>query len=151
MKAQLEKECRLLVRQNLEHLTGLLVSKLRLIITAKYPASTYLLWFEYDSAHWDDSFSVMFSRINRAGEEEERREFLPEVSSTIPEEVLYAPKYENAELNTWNLASEIFETWFAECWEAAGGHDSRWLGYLAHHDSAFSFDLTHRRTLKFES
>jgi hypothetical protein len=148
MNADIEQECRLLIRQHFEHLSDRVQAELRNVINADYSPAAHCLWFEYDSPHFDDSFPVMFCVLDRAGEALIRREFLPEISSTIPESLLNDPRYESEDNNTWNLASEVLQLWFADLWEAAGGHNSRLPGYLAHHDSMYSFDLTHRKELR---
>jgi hypothetical protein len=148
MDAILEIECRIALTEQLQQKTPALVSALRGVIGADQPQDTYLFWFEYDSPTFADTFPVMFYRMDRSGHPAEDRKLLPDLPFAIAPEVLYDSRYEQADLDTWAIASEVFIPWFADCWEAAGGHHSRWPGYLAHHDSIFSTDLTTRRKLR---
>ena len=148
MSADLEMDCRTALTEQLQRQSASLVSALRAIIDAEQPPSTYLFRFEYDSPTFADTFPVTFCRMNRSGHAEEAQKLLPDVPFAIAPEVIYDSRYEQADLDTWALASDVFVPWFAECWEAAGGHHSRWPGYLAHHDSIYSVELTTRRELR---
>lgn len=148
MSADLEMDCRTALTTELQRQSSSLVSALRAIIHAEQPQDTYLFRFEYDSPAFADTFPVMFGRMNRSGHAEEVRKLLPDLSFAIAPKVIYDSRYEQADLDTWALASEVFIPWFADCWEAVGGHRSRWAGYLAHHDSIYSIDLTTRRELR---
>ena len=148
MAPDIEAECRRRIRQCLETLTDALCQELRAIIADTYSETAYCLWFEYDSPHFYDSFPVMFCVLDRSGEAEVRRELLPNIAGTVPAEVLDDPRYESEDENTWNLSSKVLEVWFADCWEYAGGHQSRLPGYIAHHDSAYAFSLSDRRQLR---
>lgn len=148
VSADIETDCRTALTEQLQRQSASLVLALRTIIDAEQPQGTYLFWFAYDSPNFADTFPVMFCRMNRSGRAEEVRKLLPELPFAIAPEVIYDSRYEQADLDTWALASEVFIPWFADCWESAGGHHSRWPGYLAHHDSIYSFDLTTRRELR---
>jgi hypothetical protein len=143
-----EIECRISMTPHVERLTDLLVAALRELIRAGHPQATYLFWFEYDCQGFADSFPVMFYRRDRSGRADEGQELLPGVSVTIPQEIMYDPQYEQLDVDTIEVASSVFVPWFADCWKVAGGDDSPWPGYLAHHDSIYSFDLTARRKLR---
>ncbi len=148
MSEDLEADCRTTLAEHLERRTSSLVSALRAIIDIEQPQGTHLFRFEYDSPHFADTFPVMFCRLNSSGHAVEIRKLLPDLPFAIAPEVIYDSRYESAGLDTWALASEAFVYWFADCWTAAGGHHSRWPGYIAHHDSIYSFDLTTRRELR---
>ena len=148
MNAQIESDCRAALTEHLQRLSEVLIAALRGVIDAQYPQTTYLLWFEYDSPDFANTFPVMFCRMNRSGRADEVRKLLPDLPFAIAPDVIDDARYEEAHLDTWALASEIFVPWFADCWEQAGGHRAGWPGYLAHHDSAYSFDLTARRQLR---
>jgi hypothetical protein len=148
MDAYLEIECRIALTEELQRQSASLVSTLQVIIGADQPQDTYLFWFEYDSPTFADTFPVMFYRMNRRGHQVEGRQLLPDLPFAIAPEVLYDSRYEQGDLDTWTLASEVFISWFADCWKVAGGHHSHWPGYLAHHDSIFSIDLTTRCKLR---
>ena len=148
MAIPLEAECRAAITQSFQLLSERLTAELRSILGAAYPPSTYLFWFVYDSPHFDDSFPITFCQMDRSGQSEQVRRLLPEVAYAVPSTIIYDPRYEAADLDTWVLASEVLVPWFADCWQAAGGQQSRWPGFLAHHDSSFSFDLTVRRELR---
>jgi len=148
MSEELETECRAAVATHLQGITPLLTAALQAIIAEKHPSTTYLLWFEYDSPDFENSFAAMFCRMNRRGRAEEVRELLPQVPFVIPPEIAADPRYDDADPSTWHIASEVFVPWFADCWEAAGGHQSPWPAYIAHHDSSSSFDLSARRKLR---
>ena len=148
MSEELKTECRSEVTAHLQGISPLLTAALRAIVVEQHPPTTFLLWFEYDSPDFENTFAVMFCRMNRRGGADEVRELLPQVPFVIPPDIVADPRYEEADLSTWHLASEVFVPWFADCWEAAGGHRSRWPGYIAHHDSSYSFDLSARRELR---
>ena len=148
MSAQIETECRATLTTQLQLLSEPLISALRGVIGAQHPQTTHLLWFEYDSPDFAYTFPVMFCRMNRSGRAEEVRKLLPDVPFAIAPEIIDDSRYEQANLDTWALASEVFVPWFADCWEAAGGHHSRWPGYIAQHDSIYSFDLSARREVR---
>jgi len=148
MESPLETECRQAIAQSFDLLTDKLTCELQGIIQAANPPSTHLLWFVFDSSQFDEGFPVVVCRMDQNGQCEENRQLLPKTDAAVPESIIYDPRYRAEELDTWAIASEILRMWFADCWEAAGGHQSRWPGYLAHHDSSYSFDLTRRRELK---
>ena len=93
-------------------------------------------------------FPSLFYRRDRGGRADEGQQLLPSVPVTIPQEIIHDPQCEQADMDTFEIASSVFVPWFADCWKAAGGHDSLWPGYLAHHDTIYSFDLTARRKLR---
>ncbi len=148
MSTELETECRTALSEQLQHISHRLIAALRRVIEAQHSSATYLFRFEYDSPNFSNTFPVMFCRMDRSGRATEVRKLLPDVPFAIAPEVIDDARYEQANLDTWALASEAFVPWFADCWEAAGGHQSQLPGYLAHHDSIYSFDLTARREVR---
>jgi hypothetical protein len=51
----------------------------------------------------------------------EKRALLPDVTCTIPEEVLGSTASGTAGIDRWRVTAEVFRGWFSECWEKAGG------------------------------
>jgi hypothetical protein len=126
MSAELESQCEAAITAQLLKLSAPLTSSLRSIMGEPHPPTTYLFWFEYDSPDFANSFPVMFCRMNRSGHADEVRQLLPDASFTVSPEIVDDPRYEEADINTWALASTLFVPWFADCWEAAGGHRLPW-------------------------
>jgi hypothetical protein len=144
MNTQLEFECRTTIAQHLKAITSQLVAGLSSIIGRDAPSDAAALRFEYESPHFDDGFPVMFWFVLNSGQTGAIQKLLPMLGHTIPEAVVYDARFEAAGLDTWSIASEVFLSWFADCWRDAGGHKFSCPAYLAHHDSIYSFDLTRR-------
>lgn len=148
MSADLEVECRETIAQHLKGVTVDLAAALRALLAVGPSGDVTALRFEYESPHFDDGFPVMYWFEDLAGSPIAVRELLPDLKSTIPEAVIYDPRYEAEGLNTWAIASEVFLEWFADCWEESGGHKFCYPARLAHHDSIFYFDLNRRVIVK---
>ena len=148
MQSELEIECRAILAQHLNSVTAQLILVLQRIIGSELPEAAASLRFEYESPHFDDGFPVMYWFNDKRGFPISVQEVLPDIDHTIPESVIYDPRYELAGLNTWALASELFVDWFADCWRDAGGLYFRLPACLAHHDSLYAFDLILRRRIE---
>jgi hypothetical protein len=150
MKSEPEIECRETIKQHLNSVSEALVPVLRRIIGSESTAVAAALRFEFESPHFDDSFPVMYWFVDQAGYPISVHEVLPALTQTIPESVIYDPKYEIMGLDTWAITSELFRDWFADCWKQAGGTAFPIPALLAHHDSSYAFDLTRRIEVKHD-
>jgi hypothetical protein len=148
MSENLENECRETIARHLKDIAVELVVALRALLAAGPSGDIVALKFEYESPHFDDGFPVMYWFKDSSGSPVAVHRLLPDLKSTIPEAVIYDPRYEAEDLDTWGIASEVFVEWFADCWEEAGGHRFCHPAHLAHHDSIYSFDLTRRVDVK---
>src|SRR5262249_39757567 len=111
MSEELEAECRTAITAQLLGLGAALTASLRTIIREPHPPTTHLFWFEYDSPDFANSFPVMFCRMNRNGQADEVRQLLPDLPFAVSPDVIDDPRYEQADINTWALASELFVPW----------------------------------------
>ena len=139
----LDDEFRALARRHLEPLTGALVGWLADRLVAPFPAAMHLLDFEVFSDAFPVEFPVwMYAKDRQARPLEDGTEpVLPEVTGTLPPELLYDERYLAPDLNIWSLAADELITWFASCWRAAGGLDFPHPAYIAPHDHGRCFDL----------
>jgi hypothetical protein len=139
----LDDEFRGQARHHLGALTAALVGWLADRLEAPFPAAMHLLDFEVFSDAFPVEFPVwMYAKDRHAAPLEDGTEpVLPEVSCTLPQEVLYDDRYLAPDINIWSIAAEELITWFASCWRAAGGLDFPHPAYIAPHDHGRSFDL----------
>jgi len=76
-------------------------------------------------------------------------QLLTDVPYTIPPEVIDAEIYEEANIDTWEIAFDLLVRWFAECWRKAGGEQCSYPAYIGHHDDLYSFDLNTMQEVKY--
>ncbi|MDZ4406200.1 hypothetical protein [Prosthecobacter sp.] len=143
--SKLEKELRTQIKVELNHLSERLTKELQEILGVKAPESCSSLRFEFDSPEFSDRFPVVYYWLKGDGQASKVQTLLKSTKSTIPEAVLEDPKYDQEGLDTWDIASTEFVSWFAKCWRKAGGRHSTLPAFIAHHDSIYAFDLLNGR------
>ncbi len=148
MRQDLELELKTGIAEYLAGLCEKLVEALALIAQQDHPPETFVLLFQYDSTSFTDHFAVMLLCMDNRETPIQDTPILPDEPCTIPSELLDDEEYDEAGLNPWSIASEVFEPWFADCWDAAKGNEIRVPAYLSHHDSYFYYDLRNRKRVK---
>lgn len=148
MSQHLEVELESAIGEYLEKLRAKLTAQLATIANSQRGSDTHLLSFQYDSPEFTNHFAVGLWRMDIRGNPDEGLWLLRDEPCTIPSDILDDPRYVAADIETWEIASTLFEHWFADCWRWGGGNDQPIPAYLSHHDSYFYFELRRRRTLK---
>lgn len=147
------------IRGLLDRLSPALEGQLRTILSARLHPRVVLLDTEVFPDGLRDGIPMRMFQIDaRNGEvfHDDPAYLLPssigildEIAEVIPHgEADRQQRYEEAGVDTTQVASTTLLEWFAACWVAAGGQQCPVPAYVCYHDDRESFDL---RQLKWES
>jgi len=130
----LEEEYKELVTKHLESLIPQFEKELSDVANQTFPKGVKFLQIEYDSPVFSEDFSVYMFAMNKEGNlVGDVYWFLKNKAVVVPAEIYESEKYE--EIEPWETASNILESWLINRWENAGNR--HYPTYLAHHDSYF--------------
>lgn len=152
-KEQLVGQLKAEIRHNLDNLTDRLVAELKPIIEAEHDPDTYLLDFEVEMQDLTRGFPVGWVPMDRnvcqlfGGPQPQ---LLTDIPHTVPEKVAKAKIYEEAGIDTWEIAFDLLIPWFSQCWRLAGGEKCRYPAYIGHHDDLYSRDLNTLQEVEYE-
>lgn len=130
----IEEEYKHLVISHLESLSTQFEEELSVFVNKIFPPEVKFLQIEYNSPTFSESFSVYIFAANKDGKlVDDLYWFLKGQSVVVPSNIFQDEKYNDIE--PWETASEILESWLISRWAKAGTCD--YPGYIAHHDSYF--------------
>lgn len=126
------------VRRHFDGLTSLLDGELTLATKGPWDDSAKFFLVEYDSPQFADDFSTSLWIMGATGEPVDSEHwFLKGKAVVVPSDIYEAEAYQDIE--PWDTASELFEEWFVERWQAHASHILP--AYIGHHDSYFKRSL----------
>ncbi|MGI0035819.1 MAG: hypothetical protein ACRD98_08115, partial [Nitrososphaera sp.] len=120
-----------LVRQHLAKLEARLVAALRSLISHNYPPEVFALSFEVFSDTFTSGFPARAFFMDRTNCEyflyvngeatypSPIDPWLLDIDSTYPAEIEDDFLSRDPDLNTWDIATSEFISWFSECWDKA--------------------------------
>ena len=136
---KLEQKFRISILNNLESLNSKFENELREIFESGFSKEVTFLQIEYESQTFERDFSVCLYAVDREGELVGKLYwFLKDIAFVVPDEMYYPEAYSEEEyedIDPWNVASDILESWLMERWKKVDTKDMS--AYLAHHDFHF--------------
>jgi hypothetical protein len=149
---QLEASYIAIIQSNLATLRHAFEQELSEALLQPFPENVVCLQMEYDSQVFGDNFGVyLFALDKQAKLVGNIKWFLHKNDSTIstvPEATYYDEQYEEADIDTGYVASQVLENWILDCWAKVGYKVLP--AYISHHDSYFKRDLATGETLNFD-
>jgi len=144
-KKQMTSEFEGLIRNELLPLTQRVVAALRPLTNRDFGPEAFAIHFEAPSTELGDSFPVAwFVFDNERNEIDEVLEYTlqidPAITCTIPDSLLDSEDYAD-EIETNEIAFDVFQRWFADCWREAGGSQCKYMAYIQDHDSNYAVNL----------
>jgi len=153
MGTSVEESFRKSVRDHLSELDGQLVAALRKLVEYQYPPEVFALDIEIFSDTFTSQFPARAFFLDR-----ENCEFFlyengvakypsPIDPAILDIDCIYPDEMEeefvslDQKLDPWSAATSEFISWFASCWEKAGGATFPMAATITHHDSGREFNL----------
>lgn len=144
----LEQKFKISILSHLESLNSKFEEELREIFEIGFSKEVIFLQIEYESQTFERDFSVYLYALDRKGEVVGKLYwFLKDNAFVIPNEMYYPEAYSEEEyedIDPWNIASDILESWLIERWKKVDTKDMP--AYLAHHDFHFVKDIENGTT-----
>jgi len=117
----LEQKFRKSILNHLESLNSKFEVELREIFERGFSNEVIFLQIEYESQTFERDFSVCLYALDREGEVVGQLYwFLKDKAFVIPDEMYYPEAYSEEEyedIDPWNIASDILESWVIERWK----------------------------------